>query len=185
MLQMRAEGLSGRAIAVSQQMSRKSVTAVQDAADAAGVAWDEVAGQSEAEVYGRGPRGMGSMRVCSPNRIGGNIQWPRRPRILTPAQVAEVPCPAFKSEKSEQVPAGLSCAASRTEAPTRRSAPGRTPDRIDRKLRDVSATSHWVTQRHTHATDCGIIPVRTARRRAKSFSRTGRNFAWNRRWASV
>ena len=37
-LQLRAEGLSGRAIAASQQMSRKSVTAVLDAADAAGVA---------------------------------------------------------------------------------------------------------------------------------------------------
>ena len=41
-LQLRAEGLSGRAIAASQQMSRKSVTAVLDAADGAGVAWDEV-----------------------------------------------------------------------------------------------------------------------------------------------
>ena len=52
-LQLRAEGLSGRAIAASQQMSRKSVTAVLDAADGAGVAWDEIAGQSEAEVYAR------------------------------------------------------------------------------------------------------------------------------------
>ncbi len=52
-LQLRAEGLSGRAIAASQQMSRKSVTAVLDAADGAGVAWDEVAGQSEGEVYSR------------------------------------------------------------------------------------------------------------------------------------
>ena len=52
-LQLRAEGLSGRAIAASQQMSRKSVTAVLDAADAAGVAWAEVAGQSEGEVYSR------------------------------------------------------------------------------------------------------------------------------------
>ena len=52
-LQLRAEGLSGRAIAASQQMTRKSVTAVLDAADAAGVAWAEVAGQSEGEVYSR------------------------------------------------------------------------------------------------------------------------------------
>ena len=52
-LQLRAEGLSGRAIAASQQMSRKSVTAVLDAADAAGVAWADVAGQSEGEVYSR------------------------------------------------------------------------------------------------------------------------------------
>ncbi|WOQ16961.1 IS21 family transposase [Raineyella sp. W15-4] len=51
-LQLRAEGLSGRAIATSQAMSRKSVTAVLEAADVAGVGWDEVADRSEGEVYG-------------------------------------------------------------------------------------------------------------------------------------
>ena len=51
-LQLRAEGLSGRGIAASQQMSRKSVTAVFEAGDAAGLGWDEVAQRSEAEVYG-------------------------------------------------------------------------------------------------------------------------------------
>lgn len=51
-LQLRAEGLSGRAIAASQQMSRKSVTAVLEAADAAGLGWDDVAQRSEAQVYG-------------------------------------------------------------------------------------------------------------------------------------
>ena len=35
-LQLRADGLSGRAIAASQGMSRKSITAVLDAAEAAG-----------------------------------------------------------------------------------------------------------------------------------------------------
>lgn len=50
-LQLRAEGLSGRAIAASQQMSRKSVTAVFEAADAAGVSWDEVAERSDGDVY--------------------------------------------------------------------------------------------------------------------------------------
>ena len=50
-LQLRAEGLSGRAIAASQGMARKSVTAVLDAADRAGIGFDDVAQRSEAEVY--------------------------------------------------------------------------------------------------------------------------------------
>lgn len=50
-LQLRAEGLSGRAIAASQGMSRKSITAVLEAAEAAGVDWDEVAERPEVEVY--------------------------------------------------------------------------------------------------------------------------------------
>lgn len=53
MLQLRAEGLSGRAIAASQGMSRKSITAVPEAADAAGVVWDDIADSSEGEVYAR------------------------------------------------------------------------------------------------------------------------------------
>ncbi|MEW1921966.1 IS21 family transposase [Pseudarthrobacter oxydans] len=52
-LRLRAEGLSGRAIAASQGMSRKSITAVLEAADAAGVAWDDIADSSEGEVYTR------------------------------------------------------------------------------------------------------------------------------------
>ena len=51
MLQLRAEGLSGRAIASSQGMSRKSITSVLEAADAAGVGWDDVAKRAEADVY--------------------------------------------------------------------------------------------------------------------------------------
>jgi transposase len=51
-LQLRAEGLSGRAIAASQGMSRKSITAVLEAADAAGVGWDEIKDRSDGEVYG-------------------------------------------------------------------------------------------------------------------------------------
>ncbi len=50
-LQLRAEGLSGRAIASSQGMSRKSITAVLEAADAAGISWDDVAERLEGEVY--------------------------------------------------------------------------------------------------------------------------------------
>ena len=48
-LQLRAEGLSGRAIAASQGMSRKSITAVLEAADAASVGWDDVADRPEGE----------------------------------------------------------------------------------------------------------------------------------------
>jgi len=51
-LQLRAEGLSGRAIAASQGMSRKSIAAVIEAADAAGLGWDDVADLSEGKVYG-------------------------------------------------------------------------------------------------------------------------------------
>ena len=50
-LQLRAEDLSGRAIAASQSMSRKSITAVLEAADAAGVGWDDIADRSDGEVY--------------------------------------------------------------------------------------------------------------------------------------
>ena len=52
-LQLRAEGLSGRAIAASQGMPRKSITAVLEAADAAGVVWDDIADSTDAEVYAR------------------------------------------------------------------------------------------------------------------------------------
>ena len=60
-LQLRAEGLSGRAISAGQGMSRHSVQAVIDAADRLELGWDDVAGMSEGEVYaslfpGRGVR---------------------------------------------------------------------------------------------------------------------------------
>src|SRR5699024_7081988 len=58
-LQLRAEGLSGRAIAASQGMSRKSVTAVLEAADGAGIGWDDVAEFSDGEVSGRWLPGRG------------------------------------------------------------------------------------------------------------------------------
>jgi len=50
-LELRAEGLSRRAIAASQSMSRNSVAAVLEAADRAGASWDDVSGMSEGEVY--------------------------------------------------------------------------------------------------------------------------------------
>lgn len=52
-LRLSAEGLSRRAIASSQGMSRKSVSAVLEAAHLVGVAWDEVKDLDEAVVYAR------------------------------------------------------------------------------------------------------------------------------------
>ncbi|MCT2107355.1 integrase [Dietzia sp. HMSC21D01] len=52
-LQLRAEGLSGRAIAASQGMSRKSITAVLEAADATETSWDDVAELTDEQVYAR------------------------------------------------------------------------------------------------------------------------------------
>lgn len=52
-LKLRAEGLSGRAIAASQGISRNSVAEVLAAADVAGVRWDEVAELPDSEVYSR------------------------------------------------------------------------------------------------------------------------------------
>jgi transposase len=51
-LRLRADGLSGRQIAL-QGMSRHSVAAVIDAADREGVSWDDVADLDEQDVYAR------------------------------------------------------------------------------------------------------------------------------------
>lgn len=78
-LQLRAEGLSGRAIAVVQGMSRKSIAAVLEAADLAGMGWDDVADLLDAERCMRGCSGAGvSTRACSPNRTGNAStgRWP-------------------------------------------------------------------------------------------------------------
>ena len=61
-LRLHGRGLSGRAIARSQGMSRRSVADVLDAAKAAGSGWDDVANRPDDEVYallfpGRGERG--------------------------------------------------------------------------------------------------------------------------------
>lgn len=50
-LRLRDEGLSGRSIAVLQSMSWRSIVAVVDAADRAGISWDDIAEKSDAEVY--------------------------------------------------------------------------------------------------------------------------------------
>ena len=60
-LRLHGQGLSGRAIARSQGMSRRSVADVLDAAKAAGIGWDDVANRPDDEVYallfpGRGER---------------------------------------------------------------------------------------------------------------------------------
>ena len=50
-LQLRNQGLSRRAIESAQGMSRHSIQSVLDAAERLGLGWDDVAEQSEAEVY--------------------------------------------------------------------------------------------------------------------------------------
>ncbi len=50
-LRLRAQGLSGRAIATSQRVARKSVAAVTEAADRLGISWDEVADRDDGDVY--------------------------------------------------------------------------------------------------------------------------------------
>lgn len=50
-LQLRAEGLSGRAIAASQGISRNSVAAVIEAADRLELDWDQAQDRTDAEVY--------------------------------------------------------------------------------------------------------------------------------------
>lgn len=50
-LQLRNQGLSGRAIASAQGIARNSVQAVLDSADHLGLGWDDVEEMSEAEVY--------------------------------------------------------------------------------------------------------------------------------------
>lgn len=50
-MQLRNQGLSGRAIASAQGMARNSVQAVIEAAEKLGLGWDEVAELPEAEVY--------------------------------------------------------------------------------------------------------------------------------------
>lgn len=61
-LRLHGQGLSGRAVARSRGMPRRSVADVLDAAKAAGIGWDDVANRPDDEVYallfpGRGERG--------------------------------------------------------------------------------------------------------------------------------
>ena len=63
-LQLRAEGLSGRSIAASQGMSRKSIAAVLEAADATETSWDDVAELTDEQVYARLFPGRGEHESC-------------------------------------------------------------------------------------------------------------------------
>lgn len=66
-LRLRAQGLSGRAIAASQRVARRSVAAVFEAADRLGVGWDDVAERDDVEADGRRVRRHGRRR-----RSGGD-----------------------------------------------------------------------------------------------------------------
>ena len=50
-LELRAQGLSARAIAAGHGISRNSIAAVFEAVDRAHIKWDDLAELSEAEVY--------------------------------------------------------------------------------------------------------------------------------------
>lgn len=50
-LELRAQGLSARAIAAGQGISRNSIASVLEAADRAGIAWDDIVERPEGEVY--------------------------------------------------------------------------------------------------------------------------------------
>jgi transposase len=52
-LRLHAEGLSGRAIASSQSMSRRSVTSVLDAATGLGIGFEDIASLDDGQVYAR------------------------------------------------------------------------------------------------------------------------------------
>ncbi|MBC7761130.1 MAG: hypothetical protein H7201_04905 [Candidatus Saccharibacteria bacterium] len=79
MLELRAEGMTGRAIALAHGMSRKSVLAVFDAADRAGIGRDGLVGRSDAEVY----QLVFPLRsTCPANRIERNHASPRPLVIL-------------------------------------------------------------------------------------------------------
>lgn len=71
-LRLASEGLSGRAIASSQGMSRKSVTAVLEAASALGVGWDEVKDLEDGQVYARLFPGRGEHES-----VFAQPDWPR------------------------------------------------------------------------------------------------------------
>lgn len=85
-LQLRADGLSGRAIAAWQGMSRKSITAVLDAAEAAGAGWDEVAELEDDLVYaklfpGEGERdGPGQKASAGPSTPSRTRRWSAAPK---------------------------------------------------------------------------------------------------------
>ena len=81
-LQLRTEDLSGRAIASSQGMPRKSITAVLEAADAADVSWDDVKDRDDGQVYELSFPRRGSIRASSPSRAQDSGYVRNRPMTL-------------------------------------------------------------------------------------------------------
>lgn len=69
-LQLRSEGLSGRAIAASQGMVAKEHHRRVGSSRRSGVSWDDVVECSEDEVYDLLSRARDSTTACSPNRTG-------------------------------------------------------------------------------------------------------------------
>ena len=77
-LRLHGQGLSGRAIARSQGMSRRSVADVLDAAKAAGIGWDDVANRPDDEVYALLFPDAGNVRACTSTPTGARStgSWP-------------------------------------------------------------------------------------------------------------
>ena len=78
-LQLRNQGLSGRAIALAQGIARNSVQAVLDMADRLGLGWDDVVEMSEAEVYATlfPGRGVHESVFAQPDWAGVHIELAR------------------------------------------------------------------------------------------------------------
>lgn len=78
-LRLRAQGLSGRAIATSQGVARKSVAAVLEASERLGVSWEDVADREDARMSTSCcSRGVASTAACSSSLIGRECipRWP-------------------------------------------------------------------------------------------------------------
>src|SRR5699024_4934636 len=77
-LELRAQGLSVRAIAAGQGISRNSIATVLEAADQAGITWDDIAEQSENDVYALLFPGRGEhTSVYAQGRLGHGAQRAR------------------------------------------------------------------------------------------------------------
>ena len=100
-LQLRAEGLSGRAIAASQGMSRKSITAVLEAADATETSWDDVAGLTDEQVYARLFPGRGEHESVFAQPDWEQVHWEMAGRQLRVSSVSGRVSPAG-DRKAEQ-----------------------------------------------------------------------------------
>lgn len=77
-LRLHGQGLSGRAVARSRGMPRRSVADMLDAAKAAGIGWDDVANRPDDEVYALLFPGAGNVGACMSNPTGARStgSWP-------------------------------------------------------------------------------------------------------------